>query len=376
MDPWAVITDRFAEEATLRGAIQQVYSVPNNEGPSFWLDVVGDEEYSDRHRMLCFYMYFRRHVPLGTKLRDLLNAADVRPWLSTASAYTFASRHAFSTACARNPEVWTLETAFSHRSSGGTCPCGSLSLAFDEPHFPGLWKWPEVIGMVDQGELDPIIDGISFLGYDYSPSRKYEIHYLDYMCRGVAEVVSQAGEAITADMDRESLLAVVRTPDVEDQELVQCLRRIHRLPCREGADFWLAVVDDERFGNRHRARCLCEFLRRHVCSGTQLSQLVGISRARWWLSCGEPVMAPATQGRMAFSIAPTFVKDRPLGERSVNCVRGHCEIRLGFRGGLPVGAVWQEILDRVERGQLDAPVDAVCFYWSDGSQGYHDFVAS
>ena len=194
------------------------------------------------------------------------------------------------------------------------------------------------------------------------------------MCRGVPEVVSHAGGAITPEIDGNALMAAVCTPDAEDDELVQCLRQICRLPCREGADFWLAVVDDERFSSRHRARCLCAFLRRHVCSGTQLSRLAGISRARWWLSCGERVTL-ATEKRIAFSIEPAFVKARLPGEESVNCVRGHCDVRLGFRGGIPEEAAWAEILEKVERGQLDAPVHEVCFYWSDGSHGYHDFAA-
>jgi hypothetical protein len=80
VDALRVIADANASDEALKAAIQDILTSLPEEGSSFWLHILGEPTYSNRHRAMCLFAFVGRYCKPGSALRNISRLGLRRNW--------------------------------------------------------------------------------------------------------------------------------------------------------------------------------------------------------------------------------------------------------------------------------------------------------
>ena len=125
-----IIKDASISDKQLLQAIEAIRQHKVDEPPEFWIEIANGEKFAAIHRTRCFFEFFRRHVPFGSKMSRLLSIKGVSGWFndenifgSTIASYVPIERHLGQT-------IWGIAPHFLKETQS------ALYISFeDEPHL-------------------------------------------------------------------------------------------------------------------------------------------------------------------------------------------------------------------------------------------------
>jgi hypothetical protein len=140
-DLFAVIGDPKVSYSRLLNALLRLG--PVGEQPAFWTRIANDSTYDERHRALCIYELFKRHVHAGMtlgELADMLHTSGKPIWLTEEGTWISALwRHSGTgplPASIASPYVFSIHPVTMVRVSGprlGSQVSVRIFLALDRP---------------------------------------------------------------------------------------------------------------------------------------------------------------------------------------------------------------------------------------------------